>query len=79
MNPPYGARIGDREAISAIYSALGNFFDENPDWSLFIITADKGAENKILGRKADRRRKLFNGNIEVTYYQFHGEKPKHGV
>jgi Predicted N6-adenine-specific DNA methylase len=77
MNPPYGARIGDREAISAIYSALGNFFDENPDWSLFIITADKGAENKILGRKADRRRKLFNGNIEVTYYQFHGEKPKH--
>ena len=75
MNPPYGARIGDRETIDGICSALGAFFKKNPTWSLFLITADKTAEMKTLGRKADRRRKLYNGNIEVTYFQFHGEKP----
>ncbi|MGI6204522.1 MAG: THUMP domain-containing class I SAM-dependent RNA methyltransferase [Anaerovoracaceae bacterium] len=75
MNPPYGARIGDREAIENIYGALRKFYAEHPDWSLFMITADKNAERETLGRKADRRRKLFNGNIETTYYQFHGQKP----
>ena len=79
MNPPYGARIGDRETIDGICSALGAFFKKNPTWSLFLITADKTAEMKTLGRKADRRRKLYNGNIEVTYYQFHGEKPRRKV
>ena len=29
---------------------------------------------KIMGRRANRRRKLFNGNIETTYYQFHGKR-----
>ncbi|MEE3362333.1 MAG: class I SAM-dependent RNA methyltransferase [Anaerovoracaceae bacterium] len=75
MNPPYGARIGDRVAIENIYGALREFFAGHPDWSLFMITADRDAEKETLGRRADRRRKLFNGNIETTYYQFHGQKP----
>jgi len=29
-----------------------------------------------LRRKADRRRKLYNGTIETQFYQFHGTKPK---
>ena len=33
------------------------------------------AEEKIVQRKADRRRKLYNGRLEVCYYQFHGQKP----
>ena len=73
-NPPYGERIGEQEEISGIFKALGRFCKENPQWSLFVITPDKEAERKILGRRADRRRKLYNGNIETTYYQFHGVK-----
>lgn len=73
-NPPYGERIGDRETIDRIYAAYRSFFAENPTWSLFAITADKTIEKK-LGRSADRRRKLYNGRLEVCYYQFHGEKP----
>lgn len=72
-NPPYGERIGDREAIDKIYAAYRRFFSENPTWSLFAITADKTIEKKF-GRTADRRRKLYNGRLEVCYYQFHGEK-----
>ena len=75
-NPPYGQRIGDQEAIDKIYQSYSRFFKENPTWSLFVITADKTIEKKAMGRPAERRRKLYNGRLEVCYYQFHGEKPK---
>ena len=71
-NPPYGERIGEQDEIDRVFKALGKFCKKHPDWSLFIITPDKDAEKKIMGRRADRRRKLYNGNIETTYYQFHG-------
>ena len=74
-NPPYGIRIGEDEAISKIYSKLKSFYKEHKDWSLFVITTDEDLEDKVMGRKADRRRKLFNGRLKTCYYQFHGEKP----
>ena len=73
-NPPYGERIGEAKQIAAIYRKYNEFFRENPTWSLFIITTDKEVEQKIMGRPADRRRKLYNGRLEVCYYQFHGAK-----
>ncbi|MFQ7472892.1 MAG: THUMP domain-containing class I SAM-dependent RNA methyltransferase [Anaerovoracaceae bacterium] len=73
-NPPYGERIGEREDIEKIYRSFSRFFEANPDWSLFMITTDKEAEQKIMKREANRRRKLYNGRLEVCYYQFHGTK-----
>lgn len=73
-NPPYGARIGDEKAIAAIYKSLKQHMAKNPGWSLFLITTDKETENRVMGRPADRRRKLYNGRLEVCYYQFHGKK-----
>ena len=74
-NPPYGERIGDQKSIDRIYASFQKFFGENPTWSLFMVTSDKTAELKSFGRPADRRRKLFNGRLEVCYYQFHGQRP----
>ena len=73
-NPPYGERIGEEKQIEAIYSGFSRFFRDNPDWSLFMITTDKDAEQKVMSRKADRRRKLYNGRLETCYYQFHGQR-----
>ena len=73
-NLPYGVRIGSDAEIQKIYGALRGLCSENPAWSVFAITSDKEME-KAMGRKANRRRKLYNGNIETTYYQFHGVKP----
>ncbi len=73
-NPPYGERIGDQKAIEKIYIALNRFLKIHPDWSLFLVTTDKEVEQAVAGRPADRRRKLYNGRLEVCYYQFHGEK-----
>ena len=75
-NPPYGERIGDRAGIDRIYEVYRRFFTDHPSWSLFAITADKTIESKAFGRPADRRRKLYNGRLEVCYYQFHGRKPQ---
>lgn len=73
-NPPYGERIGNDKAIKKIYDKLSRFYKDHEDWSLFIITTDENFEEKVMGRKADRRRKLFNGRLKTCYYQFHGKK-----
>lgn len=72
-NPPYGQRIGEQDEMDKIYKVLKYFCKDNKTWSLFLITSDKTFEKKF-GRLADRRRKLFNGNVEACYYQYHGEK-----
>lgn len=77
-NPPYGERIGEQDEIRKIYADLKRLFADKPTWSLYLVTTDKNFENLVFGRPADRRRKLYNGRLEVTYYQYYGEKPKHG-
>ena len=72
-NPPYGIRIGEAELLPGIYDSLRTFTADRPQWSLFLITSDKSFE-EAMGRPADRRRKLYNGNIESCYYQYHGKK-----
>ena len=73
-NPVYGERIGDQKQADYVFAAIHDFMAERPDWSVFMITPDKKTEEKTAGRRANRRRKLYNGNIEVCYYQFHGKK-----
>ena len=68
-NPPYGQRIGEKEAIEEIYKALKRIRIENPSWEINLITPDKAFERKF-GKAADKRRKLYNGNIESCYYQY---------
>ena len=72
-NLPYGERIGSEEENRKIYKALRNYQEHFPETNMFLLTADKELE-RAMGRKANRRRKLYNGNIETTYYQFHGVK-----
>ena len=74
-NLPYGRRIGNDESIKAIYAHIRAIMEECPNWSFFLITSDKSLE-KELGRKADRRRKLYNGTIETQFYQYHGTRPE---
>lgn len=78
-NPPYGLRIGsenDREQreLDIVYASMPDVLRKLPTWSHFILTAYPHFE-QVVGRSADRRRKLYNGRIECTYYQFHGPKP----
>lgn len=73
-NPPYGERIGEREEIKVLYEDLGEKFKELDTWSIYIITSDENFE-QIYGKKASRKRKLYNGRIKVDYYQYYGPRP----
>lgn len=73
-NPPYGERMGDKEEVQKLYTDLGLKFRELDTWSMYIITSDEEFE-KLYGKKADKKRKLYNGRIKVDYYQFYGPRP----
>lgn len=73
-NPPYGERMGQLDDLEALYASMPLVLRKLPTWSHYILTAFPDFE-RLVGRQADRRRKLYNGRIECTYYQFHGPKP----
>ena len=73
-NPPYGERIGEQRELESLYHSIPVVLRKVPTWSHFILTAYPDFESCIQ-READRRRKLYNGRIECTYFQFHGPRP----
>lgn len=73
-NPPYGERLEDRKDLPALYSQLGRAYNNLDAWSLFMITAFEDAE-KYIGRRADKKRKIYNGMIKTCFYQFMGPRP----
>ena len=76
-NPPYGERLEDEDAVRDLYSAIPKVMKHLPTWSLFLITSFPQFEG-LIGKEADRRRKLYNGRIECTYYQYLGPRPPRG-
>lgn len=72
-NPPYGERIGKDKDIYRLYQIFGQIMNANPSWSSYILTAFNGFE-RAYGEKPTKKRKLFNGFIETTYYQYFGKK-----
>lgn len=73
-NPPYGQRLGEQDAAESLHRSIPEVLRKLPSWSHFILTAMPDFE-RLIQKTADRRRKLYNGRIECTYYQFHGPKP----
>ncbi|MCM1136719.1 MAG: class I SAM-dependent RNA methyltransferase [Clostridium sp.] len=73
-NPPYGERMEEKENLPALYRALGERFKELDAWSLYLITAYEQAES-IMGLKAAKNRKIYNGMMKTYFYQFPGPKP----
>lgn len=74
-NPPYGERIGEREQVEQLYKDMGKTFRKNPSWSVYVLTSNERFE-KLYGKKATKKRKLYNGNIKTYYYQFFGKPVK---
>lgn len=73
-NPPYGERLSRDDDIVKLYKDMGNHFKTFETWSYYIITPHEKFES-LFGRRVDKKRKLFNGNIKCDYYQFYGPKP----
>ena len=68
-NPPYGERLGDQESCRALYRELGALLRRHPTWKLCAISSDAGFE-RAFGRRATRKRRLYNGRLECEFYTF---------
>ncbi len=68
-NPPYGERMLDIREAERLYHIMGEKFVSKYGWSYGVISPDEEFE-KCFGRKADKRRKLYNGMIKCQYYMY---------
>jgi len=73
-NPPYGERLGETREVEKLYRQMGQVFSSLDTWSYYVLTSHPEFE-KLFGRKADKKRKLYNGRIMCNYYQFFGPPP----
>ncbi|MBS4217348.1 class I SAM-dependent RNA methyltransferase [Bacillus sp. FJAT-49711] len=73
-NPPYGERIGDKKEVEHMYRDIGKVFQKLDTWSVYILTSHSDFE-KLYGKQATKKRKLFNGFIRTDFYQFWGPRP----
>lgn len=72
-NPPYGERIGEKEEIEKVMHKLGIVMANYPTWSVYMLSSMENFE-QVYGKKATKKRKLFNGFIRTDFYQFWGQK-----
>ena len=74
-NPPYGQRMGEQKDAQRLYAALGRHLKFADGWKKYIITSEPEFEH-YFGRRADKKRKLYNGMIKCDYYMYLGGRKK---
>lgn len=68
-NPPYGERLLDTQEAEILYRTMGRCFEQKRGWAYNIISPSDDFEI-FFGRKADKRRKLYNGMIKCQLYMY---------
>ncbi|MGR3492411.1 MAG: THUMP domain-containing class I SAM-dependent RNA methyltransferase [Shimia sp.] len=69
VNPPYGARIGNRKALFSLYGALGAVVQERfTGWRIGLVTSDGGLA-KATGLKLTAGPPVPHGGLKVKLYQ----------
>ncbi len=69
-NPPYGERLLDLQQAELLYKTMGKRFPQQRGWAYNIISPSEDFE-VFFGRKADKRRKLYNGMIKCQLYMYY--------
>ncbi len=68
-NPPYGQRMMEQQSAQRLYAALGRHLKFANGWKKYIITSEPEFEH-FFGKRADKKRKLYNGMIKCDYYMY---------
>ncbi len=79
-NPPYGGRLLTPEEAKNIYRGIAQTYLDKQGYCkkgvrLSVITPDDSFENQVV-RKADKRRKLYNGSIRCQLTNYYRLPPK---
>ncbi|MBQ6858450.1 MAG: class I SAM-dependent RNA methyltransferase [Clostridia bacterium] len=68
-NPPYGERLSDRKECEELYREMGLLLRRHPGFTLSAITSHPGFE-RCFGRRADKKRRFYNGRLECEFMTF---------
>lgn len=68
-NPPYGERLMEERAVQKLYRDMGIKFSQFPNAKKYILTSYEKFED-FYGKKADKKRKLYNGMLKCNIYQY---------
>ncbi len=68
-NPPYGERLMTPEEAAELYREMGRVFADFSPWQIYVITSHPQFD-RCFGRRADKIRKLYNGMLPCTLYQY---------
>ena len=68
-NPPYGQRMMEQHSAQRLYQAFGRHLKFADGWKKYIITSEPEFEH-YFGKRADKKRKLYNGMIKCDYYMY---------
>lgn len=74
-NPPYGERLLDRKTIVSLYRDYGEVYSKLNNWSAYTLTSVTDFE-RLFRKKANKKRKIYNGKLECNYFSVLGEKPE---
>ena len=70
MNPPYGERLADPEALAAFYPKLGDALKQRfSGWIAYILSADQRLP-KLIRLQPSKRTPLYNGPLECRLYEY---------
>ncbi len=67
-NPPYGERLLDKEQAGYVYEAMKSLLV--PYHRLYAIAPAESDFEERIGKRADKKRKIYNGMLTCNIYQF---------
>ena len=71
-NPPYGERIMERREAEELYRSFGKACANFPEtWKLYLLSSHTEFE-RTFGKKADKKRKLYNGMLKCDLFMYLG-------
>lgn len=77
INPEYGERLGEEEALMPVYKKIGDFFKQKcKGYTAFIFTGSPDLA-KVVGLKASRKIEFYNSKIDcrlLKYELYDGSK-----
>ena len=73
-NPPYGERLLDVQTAEKLYAGLGQALAASPR-KQYILSSEPLFE-RCFGRKADKRRKLYNGMLKCELHMYFKHSPR---
>jgi len=70
-NPPYGERVMGHAQAEQLYADFGRVVNDLRDFNMYILSSHTEFE-RTFGRRADKKRKLYNGMIKCDLFIYNG-------